>query len=188
MLHGETGNDWLGVSGNFNTLFGGAGNDFLGATGNNNTLDGGTGNDTMVAPPAAHQGDVFNYRPGYAQDEIIGFARHNAGGTDVVSSSGVVRAAARRARRAAWPRSRSARRDWRRSLAGDVGRGAVLGLRDARGRAPALSEAREAEAAGDLRCLVGQDVAEHVGGDDDVDLTPASRTSSAAMASMRRSS
>ena len=88
MLHGETGNDWLGVSGNFNQLFGGAGNDWLGATGDNNTLDGGAGNDTLVAAPGTHQGDVFNYRPGYAQDEIIGFSRHNAGGTDVVSIQG----------------------------------------------------------------------------------------------------
>ena len=88
VLHGETGNDWLGVSGDLNQLFGGAGNDWLGATGDNNTLDGGAGNDTLVAAPGTHQGDVFNYRPGYAQDEIIGFSRHNAGGTDVVSIQG----------------------------------------------------------------------------------------------------
>ena len=87
-LHGEAGNDWLGVSGNINTLFGGAGNDWLGATGNGNTLDGGAGNDTLVAAPGGHLADVFNYRPGYAQDEIIGFARHGAGGTDVVSIQG----------------------------------------------------------------------------------------------------
>ena len=88
MLHGETGNDWLGVSGHFSQLFGGAGNDWLGATGSGNVLDGGAGNDTLVAATAAHQGDVFNYRPGYAQDELIGFARHGGGGTDVVSIQG----------------------------------------------------------------------------------------------------
>ena len=76
------------MSGNNNSLFGGAGNDWLGATGNNNVLDGGAGNDTLVAAPGGHLADVFNYRPGYAQDEIIGFARHNAGGTDVVSIQG----------------------------------------------------------------------------------------------------
>ena len=41
-----------------------------------------------MAAPGTHQGDVFNYRPGYALDEIIGFARHNAGGTDMVSIQG----------------------------------------------------------------------------------------------------
>ncbi len=88
VLHGETGNDWVGVSGHLCQLFGGAGNDWLGATGSGNVLDGGTGNDTLVAATAAHQGDVFNYRPGYAQDEIQGFARHNADGTDVISIQG----------------------------------------------------------------------------------------------------
>ena len=88
VLHGETGNDWLGVSGHLSQLFGGAGNDWLGATGSGNVLDGGAGNDTLVAATAAHQGDVFNYRAGYAQDEVIGFARHGDGGTDVVSIQG----------------------------------------------------------------------------------------------------
>jgi len=88
VLHGETGNDWLGVSGNSSQLFGGAGNDWLGATGDNNTLDGGTGNDTLVAATGTHQGDVFNYRASYAQDEIIGFSRHQTGGTDMVSIQG----------------------------------------------------------------------------------------------------
>ena len=41
-----------------------------------------------LSTPGTHQGDVFNYRPGYAQDEVIGFARHNAGGTDVISIQG----------------------------------------------------------------------------------------------------
>ena len=103
VLHGDGSNDFVGSTGNLNEgwgdanddqlffvgnqnqLYGGAGNDWLGATGDNNTLDGGTGNDTWWRRRPAHQGDVFNYRPGYAQDEVIGFARHNAGGTDVVS-------------------------------------------------------------------------------------------------------
>ncbi len=50
----------------------------------------------------------------------------------------------------------------------DVGRRAVLGLRQ-RMRLARIDRGGEAEAAGDLGGLVGQDVAEHVGGDDHVE-------------------
>src|SRR5262249_41099929 len=82
------GTDWLGVSGNNNTLLGGADNDWLGATGSNNVLDGGTGNDTLVAAPGGHLGDTFVFHAGYGLDEITGFARHGAGGSDVIDLKG----------------------------------------------------------------------------------------------------
>ena len=54
-------------------------------------------------------------------------------------------------------------------LAGDVGRRAVLGLRH-RVLAAGVERSRQPETAGDFARLVGQNVAVHVGGYDDVEL------------------
>jgi Ca2+-binding RTX toxin-like protein len=86
-MFGESGNDWLGCSGNGNYMAAGAGNDYVAATGNTNLLDGGAGNDTLLAA-AGHQGDTFVFHAGYGQDDITGFARHGAGGTDVIDMKG----------------------------------------------------------------------------------------------------
>jgi Ca2+-binding RTX toxin-like protein len=47
-LYGETGDDWVGCSGNSNLVNGAQGNDYLAATGNANLFDGGAGNDMLV--------------------------------------------------------------------------------------------------------------------------------------------
>src|SRR5262249_51244915 len=60
--------------------------DYLAATGNGNVLDGGAGNDQLVA--GAHSGDRFVFHAGYGLDSITGFARHGAGGTDVIDLNG----------------------------------------------------------------------------------------------------
>ena len=86
LLYGELGDDWVGCSGNNNFLNGAQGNDYLAATGNGNTLDGGAGNDALVA--GAHTGDRFVFHPGYGADSVAGFARHGAGGTDVIDLNG----------------------------------------------------------------------------------------------------
>jgi Ca2+-binding RTX toxin-like protein len=86
-VYGETGDDWLGCSGNNNVLNGAQGNDYLAATGNDNTLDGGAGNDTLVAG-GSHAGDRFVFHPGYGVDLIANFSRHGAGGTDVIDLNG----------------------------------------------------------------------------------------------------
>ena len=54
------------------------------------------------------------------------------------------------------------------ALAGDVGSRAVLGLRDADGVA-GIDGTAQAQAARQLGGFVAEDVAEHVGGDDDVE-------------------
>jgi ELWxxDGT repeat protein len=87
VLFGENGNDWVGASGNGNYLSGGSGNDYVAATGNTNRLDNGAGNDMLVVA-AGHQGDTFVFHAGYGLDEIQGFARHGAGGTDVIDLKG----------------------------------------------------------------------------------------------------
>ena len=87
VLYGETGDDWIGCSGNGNVLDGAQGNDYLAATGNNNILDGGAGNDILVAG-GSHSGDRFVFHPGYGMDLIANFSRHGAGGTDVIDLRG----------------------------------------------------------------------------------------------------
>ena len=62
------------------------GNDYIAATGNSNVLDGGAGNDQLVA--GSHSGDRFVLHPSYGMDSITGFARHGAGGTDVIDVNG----------------------------------------------------------------------------------------------------
>jgi Ca2+-binding RTX toxin-like protein len=71
-----------------NYLSGGGGNNFVAATGNTNLLDGGAGSDTLVAAPGNHQGDTFVFHAGYGVDSITGFARHGAGGSDVINLNG----------------------------------------------------------------------------------------------------
>jgi Ca2+-binding RTX toxin-like protein len=80
------GGTWIGVSGSGNFLFGTNGNDYVAASGNNNTLDGGLGNDTLVA--GAHAGNRYVFHVGYGQDTISNFARHQAGGTDIIDLNG----------------------------------------------------------------------------------------------------
>jgi hypothetical protein len=86
VLFGQEGNDWVGVSGNNNSLNGAQGDDYIAATGNGNVLDGGAGNDQLVA--GAHAGDRFVFHAGYGVDVITGFARHGAGGTDLIDLAG----------------------------------------------------------------------------------------------------
>ena len=74
---GQDGHDWVGASGNGNTLNGGAGVDWVGATGNNNRLDGGAGNDTLVAA-AGHANATFVFHAGYGEDQVVNFS--TAGG------------------------------------------------------------------------------------------------------------
>ena len=80
------GADWLGVSGGFNVLQGQQGDDYIAATGSFNTLDGGAGNDTLLA--GAHIRDRFVFHDGYGIDNIVNFARHGAGGIDVIDLNG----------------------------------------------------------------------------------------------------
>src|SRR5262245_19817500 len=86
-LAGGSGNDWVGCSGNNNWLFGGGGDDYVAASGNNNVLDGGAGNDQLVAG-GTHSGDRFIFHAGYGLDSITGFARHGAGGSDLIDLTG----------------------------------------------------------------------------------------------------
>jgi serralysin len=81
------GDGWLGASGDGNWLLGQHGSDFIGATGNHNTLDPGTGNSHLVAAPG-HQDDHFYFHPGYQHDEITGFTPHSAGGSDIIDLTG----------------------------------------------------------------------------------------------------
>ena len=87
IMDGGDGNDFVGVSGSINSLVGGAGDDYVGATGNGNDLNGGFGNDTMEAA-AGHTNDSYIFQAGYGQDQIIGFAEHRNGGTDIVDIQG----------------------------------------------------------------------------------------------------
>ena len=57
---------------------------FVAATGNSNLLDGGAGRGG-AAPTA---GGRFVFHAGYGLNSITGFARHGAGGTDVIDLQG----------------------------------------------------------------------------------------------------
>ncbi len=83
-IFGGDGNDWVGVSGDWNLLLGDAGSDYLAATGNGNTFNGGTGNDQMVAA-AGHANNFYIFAPGSGQDSITGF---EGGNNDVVDLRG----------------------------------------------------------------------------------------------------
>src|SRR5262245_7642525 len=85
---GLDGNDWVGVSGDYNKLFGDFGNDYLAATGDFNFFDCGPGNDQMVAAPV-HLNNFFVFFPGSGQDSITGFeGEGTAVGGDVIDLRG----------------------------------------------------------------------------------------------------
>ena len=75
------------VSAHASSLFGGVGNDYVAATGDGNVLDGGVGDDHLVAA-AGHADDIFVFQVAYGMDDVTGFARHGAGGTDVITIQG----------------------------------------------------------------------------------------------------